>query len=1366
MSNRLLFLIALFIFLPILTNSQINKEGVPEEEGENRSLREEWFYKQRALPFEQIPENARLEAFEQDKILSKSYNKNSLQATYPAWENVGPSPAATMSYSPLWGNISGRMRSVAVNPLNPNIIYIGAANGGVWKTTNGGLSWFPLTENEASLAMGAITIDPNNPEIIYAGTGEALAGSNRTTYFGSGLLKSTNGGSSWTRITDGFGSNTHFSKIAIRSSNSNFVYAALAQGLWYASTPSNQGVWRSTNGGINWTRTLNVSRAFDVIIHPTGQDTVYASVGNAASSSGFYKSIDAGQTWVQQNSGLVSASSIRRMHISQSQNNPSTIYSVIYSSDSTRVFKSTNGGSSWLRAGGTYWFGGIWGGTYYDQGWYNLYIAVHPTNPDIVYVGNVDLMKTTNGGTTWARLVTSWDGKAHVDQHGFAFHPTDPEKIFIVNDGGINKSTNGGSTFTSLNSDLSITQFYHIATSPHDVTHLIGGTQDNATQRRPPGSSNWVGVIGGDGGQVVFDYSDPNYIYGEYVNGSLYRSNNGGNSFSLITNGLVESGAWITPIIIHPTNPSILYTATYRIYRTTDRGNLWSPISGGLWGTTRINAMDISRTNPNQMLALASEYSSSPAVFISSDGGYNWQNITSGLPARYMTQVRFHPDSSNILFVTVSGFGTGHVYRSTNSGSSWTNVSTSLPDIPANDIFIDPANPNDRYFIATDLGVYVTEDAALSWVKLSQGFPNTATVSFSYHPATGTLRAGTHGRGIFEMTVPQITGNIGGKKYFDIEQDSSISANTGLSGWVIKLYKDGLLQNRSITDESGNYYFNSIPPATYTIEESLKTEWLQTFPRVGSPNVTLTTYGQNAGTRAYSVTLSEGENINNIDFGNFQTGSISGKKYFDIELDSSIIDNPKLVGWVIKLYIDGTLTQRVVTNPEGEYIFTNLGVGTYTVEESLKTDWIQTYPPVGELGVVSTVYGENAGPRAYSVTVIGSSNIMNKDFGNYSTSITSVNRNLNEGWNLVSVPLDVLNWDRLILFPNTASEVYSYQGKYTQEDVLTFGQGYWLKYSSPQNILINGWQITSDSVQLRKGWNIVGSITDSVIVSSITTDPPEILESQFFEYNSGYFNAEKIKPMEGYWIKAASEGKLYLSQATSSKSKNVNNAEKLDELNSLTFEISSKKQTLYFGKSKNRFYGELPPLPPTDAFDVRFETGKFIELIPDKFQNTFEFTILIQSNNIPIKITWNIKDEDEISYQLRNKSDKNQIISGVGTLEINQVKNISLIVTNIIVPKEFALYQNYPNPFNPTTEIKYALPGVSRVRLSVFDVLGREVAVLFTGIQEAGYHNQRWTPENNGLNLSSGIYFYKLDAVSVNNPTTRATEIKKMLFVQ
>ncbi len=1366
MSTRLLYLFMIIIFLPNLTHSQINKNGVPEEEGENRSLREEWFYKQRALPFEEIPENARMQAFEQDQILSKTFNKNLLQVSYPAWLNVGPSPAATMSYSPLWGNISGRMRSVAIHPLNPDIIYIGAANGGVWKTTNGGLSWFPLTENEASLAMGAIAIDPNNPEIIYAGTGEALAGSNRTTYFGAGLLKSTDGGNSWTRITNGFGSNTHFSKIAVRSSNSNFVYAALAQGLWYAATPTNQGIWRSTNGGTNWTRTLNVTRAFDVIIHPTGQDTVYASVGNAASSSGFYKSTDAGQTWVQQNSGLVSASSIRRMHISQSQNNPSIIYSTIYSSDSTRVFKSTNGGSSWLRAGGNYWFGGIWGTTYYDQGWYDLHIAVNPINPDVVYVGNVDLMKTTNGGTTWTRLVTSWDGKAHVDQHGMAFHPTEPEKIFIVNDGGINKSTNSGSTFTSLNSDLSITQFYHIATSPHDVTHLIGGTQDNATQRRPPGSPNWVGVIGGDGGISVFDYSNPNYVYGEYVNGSIYRSHDGGNNFYRITSGILESGAWITPIIIHPTIPTTLYTATYRIYRTTDRGSSWTPISDGLNGATRINSMDISRVNSNRMLALASEGTASPAVFISSDGGFNWQNITSGLPTRYMTQVRFHPDSSNIIFVTVSGFGTGHVYRSTNSGSSWTNISMTLPDIPANDIFIDPTNANTRYFVATDLGVYVTENSGMNWVKLSQNFPNTAAVSFSYHSATRILRVGTHGRGIFEMTLPQITGNISGKKYFDTEQDSSIASNSGLAGWVIKLYKDGLPQARTVTDGNGNFLFNSILPGTYTVEESLNTGWMQTFPRVSSPNVTLTTFGYNAGSRAYVVSLVEGANITNIDFGNFQFGSISGKKYFDVERDSSIFGNQKIENWVIKLFKEGLFEQRAVTNTEGEYIFTNLGVGTYTVEESLKTDWVQTYPRVGAAGVVQTVSGENAGPRAYSVVITSNSIITDKDFGNYAMNTISVNRNLNEGWNLVSVPLYVLDWNRVWIFPNTASETYGYSGKYIQASSLSFGQGYWVKYSSPQNVTINGLQIVSDSIQLQAGWNIVGAITDSVLVSSLTTNPPGILASQFFGYNSGYYNADKIKPMEGYWIKAASDGKLYLSQTTSPKLKTKYYEEKPDELNTLTFEVGNKKQTLYFGKTKNRFYGDLPPTPPAGAFDVRFGTGKYIELIPDNFQNTLELPIQIQSDGNPIKISWNIKGGAEVSYQLQNRTEDSRDISGMGTIEIKDIRNISLLVTNNVVPAEFALYQNYPNPFNPTTEIRYALPEISRVRLSVFDVLGREVAVLFTGIQEAGNHNQRWTPENSGIILSSGIYFYKLDAAPVNNPGKRVNEIKKMLFVQ
>lgn len=1350
------YLIILILLLTQISFTQDEKSDFPEEEGENRRLREEWFYKQRALPFEAIPENARLNALEQDLILSRSYNKNSLKTVYPNWLNIGPAPAATMSYSPLWGNIAGRMRSVAVDPLNPDIIYIGAANGGVWKTTNGGNSWFPLTENEMSLAMGAIAIDPNNPDVIYAGTGEALAGTNRTAYFGAGLLKSTNGGASWQRITNGFGSNTHFSKIAIRPSNSNYVYATLATGLWYAPSPTNQGIWRSTNGGLNWTRTLNVSRAFDVIVHPVSHDTVYAAVGNASSTSGFYISTDAGQNWIQKNTGLISASSIRRMHISQSQSNPSIIYAVIYSSDSTRVFKSTNSGNSWFRVGGNYWFGGIWGSSYYDQGWYDLYIAVNPTNPDVVYVGNVDLMKTSDGGNTWTRLVSSWDGKAHVDQHSFAFHPYNHETIFIVNDGGINKSTNGGNTFTSLNTNLSVTQFYHVATSPHDVWHVIGGTQDNATQRRPPGSTNWVGVIGGDGGQVVFDYLNPDYVYGEYVYGSIYKSVDGGNSFYQSKNGITESGAWITPIIIHPTDPTILFTATTKVYKTTNRGDLWFPISDPLWSSTKINAMDISRTNPDYILALASESSSSPALFITSDGGNTWNNITSGLPARYMTCVKFSPIANNEIFVGVSGFGTGHVYKSTNFGSSWINISTTLPDIPVNDIFIDPTVPDKRYFVATDLGVYVTENAGSSWVKLDQSFPNTVAMSFSYHQPTKTLRVGTHGRGIFEMNIPDIPGSISGRKYLDVEQDSSIVSNSGISGWIIKLYKDGSLIDRTVTDENGYYLFSSLPPATYTVEESLKSGWTQTFPRIGSDNVTLVTYGENAGPRAYTINVQGDQHITNVDFANFQLKSISGKVFFDLERDSLIENNPPLENWIVKLYRDGDLIQRTITNSDGKYFFENLSAGVYTVEESLFVDWIQTYPRLSQENVVTTVFGENAGPRAYMITIGENEIVVNIDFANYTSTLAQYNKHFSPGWNLVSMGLEVLNWHKDSVFQRSASELYSYNFKYVTEQYLKSGYGYWIKYSEADSVLVKGFEIRSDTIDLKAGWNLVGSITDSVQVSNVLTIPEDLIASNFFAYNDGYYISDFIVPFEGYWLKAKSDGKLILTSEVNKRGK-INRVD-YENLNVLYFEDQIGKQRLYFGSIRERVFDEMPPIPPEGSFDVRFATNKFIEFI----SGNKEIPILVRSNDDVINFGWDIKDGKV--YKIRLQSGEEIQLKNTGSYKLSKQNIIHLLSEQAELPDEFRLFQNYPNPFNPSTEIRYSLPVLSNVTIKIYDVLGKEIATLHNSIQDAGYHSVRWTPRNNGIDLSSGIYYYQLKCIDQQNPNRVYNETRKMMF--
>lgn len=711
-------------------SDQLNSNSIysqaPEEIKVKKSfMRQWWFYEQRSYPNEFIPENAYNNSLEQRDVL-RSFNTglkstdNNLNIPLFNWVSLGPTPGAYFSY----GNISSRIVTGAFDPINPNIIYVGPANGGVWKSTDAGITWTPLTDQQASLSMGAIEIDPNNTNIIYAGTGEATYSG--ASYYGRGLLKSTDAGQSWTQITSGLPTSSYFSRIKIRPNNSTQLLAALG----------NSGLYRSTNSGTSWSQIIT-GRIDDVIFTPTG-DTVFAVGG----SGGLRRSIDGGVTFSAFGTGLATGT---RTHFDFAKVNPAIMYASVYSS-TVNIYKSTNYGANWTLLSVNSEIGSQGG-----QAWYDLYLRVNPKNPSKVYVGIIDVFRSIDG-TNFTNITNGYSGgNVHVDQHFLFFHPTDENTYFVCNDGGIWKTTNNGDAFTNYNQNLTLTQFYRIAASPFTPSRILGGTQDNGTQQTYS-SLNWAAAFGGDGGEVCFNPFNSNYIIGETQNGGLVRTTNGGTSWLNATTGINtgENVTWVAPIIHHPTTSGTFYVARQSIYRSTDNGGNWTAISGNVNGTSAVREMCISQSDPNIMFA-----TSSSSVFKSTDAGATWTNVTSGLPSRTITSVSVHPTDASVVMLTFSGFGTNKVYKSTNGGSSWVSVSGNLPDTPVNDLLIFTNNPasTNTYFVATDIGIFLTENDGTNWFEVSEGMPNTVVMHLDYSPSNQMLRAGTHGRGVFESYV-------------------------------------------------------------------------------------------------------------------------------------------------------------------------------------------------------------------------------------------------------------------------------------------------------------------------------------------------------------------------------------------------------------------------------------------------------------------------------------------------------------------------------------------------------------------------------------------------------------------------------------
>lgn len=755
----------LVLFLCFLTIANIYPQDAKKWDEAPESVksrkyfkRAEWFFRSRSVPFDTICVTKLNSEYRKEKA------KKTTEVFNNQWQPIGP--IGIISHFPShWGVSSGRVRGIDVHPTNPNIVYIGAASGGLWKTTNGGESWTSISENFSTNTFGAIAIDPVNPSTVYAGTGEALFGLSPTIYYGDGIYKSTDAGLSWMKIASEMGDYTHIGDIVVNPHNNNLVFAALSNANSNLGPLSNTGVWRSSNGGLTWSKTLSTSSVYDLEVHPTDPGIVYAAVGGSDSQSGFYISTDQGLTWVKSSNGLPSSSNIARIQISLCKTNPLIIYSVIFSGTST-AYKSTNGGVSWSQCATDNPLGGYHASLdWYDQGRYDLCIAVNPDNPDFVLVGNVELHRMTDGNRFSVFRIPNtndvWGTPVHCDYHKIVFAPSNSSIAYIVSDGGIFKSTDTGATWKHINNGIATIQFYCIASHPTNRNFVIGGAQDNGNFRTlDRGTTNYELTTTGDGMRCFFDHSNPQIVYWSTQYGTLYRSSSNG-TFGTNSNispnyGSNDSQFWTAPFFMHPTNPSTIYVASKRLWKSQNSGGSWTPI-GNTFSTT-INSMEQNRKFPEVMiLSAAGNYSSNPTVAVSTNEGSSWETVSQYIPGptRYIPNVKTDPNNRNTVYVVRSGFGSGKLYKSTDLGKSWSDISGDLPDIPHNDLVIDPKLQGYLY-TSNDFGVYQSTNGGINWFKLDNGMPIVPVFDLDYveYGTTRLLRAGTYGMSAYEIELP------------------------------------------------------------------------------------------------------------------------------------------------------------------------------------------------------------------------------------------------------------------------------------------------------------------------------------------------------------------------------------------------------------------------------------------------------------------------------------------------------------------------------------------------------------------------------------------------------------------------------------
>ena len=795
----LVFISAALIFnLPNSDNNNVadleNEKSLVEAGPDQRPS--DWAWERRTFPYYKADaEYYRKEIEKAIEMKSEAPNRG-IQQIEPA----GPT------------NVGGRISDIEFNPNNPNIVYAGAATGGVFKSTDMGFNWFPVFDDQANLNVGDIAVDPNNTDIIYVGTGEPNGGHNN--FPGGGVYKSTDAGNTWQ--LKGLENTVSVGRIVVDPSNSDRVFVA-AVGSYFTTNPE-RGVYRSEDGGETWENVLFISDstgAIDIIIDPLNPSRLIAAMWERVRrpngshlqgpSSGLYKSLDGGDSWqfIEASTGLPDPQNedVGRIGIALCSSQPDIIYA-LYTNGSyySGFYKSEDFGVTWTDADPD---NEISNGTA-SFSWYFGQVRVHPTNPYIVFALDVAYMRSADGGVNWPIIYGYGGGPAdfHVDQHALAINPNNPDYIISGNDGGMNISYDGGFYFMKV-ANLPITQFYEIGLDRNNPQRLYGGTQDNGTLRTLTGElDDWDRIFGGDGFYTIVDFTNPDIIYAESQNGNLGKSTNGGNDFWYATNGISEDEPknWSTPVVMDPNNSNILYYGTNHLYRTTNGTNSWTAISddltdglnGSRWGT--LTTIGVSPANSEVIWAGTSD----SYVWVSTDNGSSWDDVSDDLPERTVTRIIPDPFDENTAYVTFSGLKWAdpepHVFRTTDAGDNWEDISSNLPDAPINGFAIDPTD-NNYLFVGTDLGAYYSANLGQSWQYLDEGLPMVSIYDLKIHATEHYLALGTHARSMYKLDLANIVG---------IEDNT---ANTGGSEIQLKNYPNPFKNETTISFnlvETGN----------------------------------------------------------------------------------------------------------------------------------------------------------------------------------------------------------------------------------------------------------------------------------------------------------------------------------------------------------------------------------------------------------------------------------------------------------------------------------------------------------------------------------------------------------------------------------
>jgi photosystem II stability/assembly factor-like uncharacterized protein len=716
--------------------------------------------------------------------------KNASEFKDLKWRAVGPE------------HQGGRIQSIASHPKQPFTIYAGVGSGNLWKTTNNGITWTPIFDNESSFAIGCVTIAPSDPELIWVGTGEVLMA--RSSYSGTGVFKSADGGKNWQHM--GLAGTNHIGKIVIDPQNPEIVYVA-AIGRNFGQNEE-RGLYKTTDGGKSWVKVLYVSdRAgvVDVVMSPDDHQTLFAVSWERdrkpwnnliyGPGSAVYKSTNAGASWIRLTNGLPVGDFIGRTGLAIAPSNPNIIYAILDNQtpvpDSKKkkggeLYRSSDRGESWIKMHES----AIPTAINSDY----CIVQVSPDNENEIYLLGNKLIRSIDGGRTYTptgetilHLLPHDIRVMHLDMHAMWIDPAQPNRLILGNDGGLYTSYDRGMNWLHLN-NIPIGEFYAVSVDNAIPYNIYGGTQDNAALYGPSDhdaadrltqygiATTWKNVYldqwgGGDSYFTEPDPTDSDVIYYEHQFGEIIRKNMKTGEGVGIKPEAGENEPplrfnWMTPYLISNYDPRTLYFATQKLFKSTDRGDHWISISPDL------------TTNPgpekqgNVPYGTITSVSESPIrkgllyvgtddgnIHVTSDDGQNWTKIDQNLPEKWVTRVRASRHHVATVYACLTGYREDdfetYLYVSDDYGKSWKSLKGNLPAESVNVIVEDPRSP-DILYIGTDLGVYVTRNKGKGWISLCNNLPTSAVSDLALQPRDLELVAGTHGRSIFILSIKNI----------------------------------------------------------------------------------------------------------------------------------------------------------------------------------------------------------------------------------------------------------------------------------------------------------------------------------------------------------------------------------------------------------------------------------------------------------------------------------------------------------------------------------------------------------------------------------------------------------------------------------